>query len=91
MFLIEGSGKAILYTGDIRAEAWWINSLVQSPILLPYATGRSRLDCIYLDTTFATKSEPYREFPSKAQGLQELLGTCNGGHFYRATPIFSFD
>ena len=23
MFLIEGDGKAILYTGDIRAEPWW--------------------------------------------------------------------
>ena len=22
MFLIEGSGKAVLYTGDIRAETW---------------------------------------------------------------------
>lgn len=74
MFLIEGDGKAILYTGDIRAEVWWVNSLVQNPVLLPYTLGPRRLDCIYLDTTFATKNQPYREFPSKAAGIQELLG-----------------
>lgn len=73
MFLIEGDGKAILYTGDIRAETWWVNSIVQNPVLLPYTCGSRRLDCVYLDTTFATKSEPYREFPSKADGIRELL------------------
>ncbi|KAL6711108.1 hypothetical protein ACN47E_006983 [Coniothyrium glycines] len=73
MFLVEGNGKAILYTGDIRAETWWVNSLVQNPVLLPYATNHSNLDCIYLDTTFATKKEPYQVFPSKADGIRELL------------------
>ncbi|KAF2450597.1 hypothetical protein P171DRAFT_142500 [Karstenula rhodostoma CBS 690.94] len=73
MFLLEGGGKAILYTGDIRAETWWVNSLVQNPILLPYTLGPRRLDCMYLDTTFATKSHPYREFQSKAEGINELL------------------
>ncbi|KAG9188520.1 hypothetical protein G6011_02443 [Alternaria panax] len=28
---------------------------------------------MYLDTTFATTEEPHRQFPSKAQGIQELL------------------
>ncbi|KAF2273485.1 uncharacterized protein EI97DRAFT_383564 [Westerdykella ornata] len=73
MFLIEGNGKAVLYTGDIRAETWWVNSIVQNPVILPYTCGSRRLDCIYLDTTFATKSSPYREFPSKADGIRELL------------------
>jgi hypothetical protein len=73
MFLIEGHGKAVLYTGDIRAETWWVNSIVQNPILLPYTLGDRRLDCIYLDTTFATKREPYKTFPSKAEGIRELI------------------
>lgn len=73
MFLIEGNGKAILYTGDIRAETVWINALVQNPVLLPYTMGVLRLDCMYLDTTFATKSKPYQEFPTKAEGIRELL------------------
>jgi hypothetical protein len=73
MFLIEGDGKAVLYTGDIRAETWWINSMVQNPVLIPYTLGKRRLDCMYLDTTFATKSQPYKEFPSKAEGIRELL------------------
>ncbi|KAK6436667.1 hypothetical protein LTR95_007139 [Oleoguttula sp. CCFEE 5521] len=37
MFLIEGNGKAILYTGDIRSEIWWVNALTRHPILIPYA------------------------------------------------------
>jgi hypothetical protein len=73
MFMIEGDGKAVLYTGDIRAETWWVNSLVQNPVLLPYTLGKRRLNCMYLDTTFATKREPYRDFPSKAEGIRELL------------------
>lgn len=73
MFLIEGDGRAILYTGDVRAEPWWVNSITQNPLLLPYTCGLRQLDCIYLDTTFATHDEPYRHFPTKAEGLKELL------------------
>lgn len=73
MFLIEGDGKAVLYTGDVRAEPWWVNSIAQSPSLLPYSAGVKILDCLYLDTTFATHEEPYRDFPTKAEGLKELL------------------
>ncbi|KKK15003.1 hypothetical protein AOCH_003849 [Aspergillus ochraceoroseus] len=73
MFLIEGDGKAILYTGDIRAEAWWVNSLIRHPILIPYTLGNKRLDKIYLDTTFAHTSHAYDDFPSKAEGIAELL------------------
>jgi hypothetical protein len=73
MFLIEGDGKAVLYTGDIRAETWWVNSIVQNPVLLPYTLGDRRLDCMYLDSTFATKREPYKTFPSKAEGICELI------------------
>ncbi|TQB75382.1 hypothetical protein MPDQ_003070 [Monascus purpureus] len=73
MFLIEGNGKAVLYTGDIRAETWWVSSLVRHPVLIPYALGSKRLDKLYLDTTFARASNIYRTFPSKAEGIAELL------------------
>ena len=99
MFLIEGQGKAILYTGDIRgkiltlsylsvpqagrstcklltqkqAESWWVKSLTRHPALVPYACGLKTLDKIYLDTTFAIKSNIYKHFPSKADGIKELL------------------
>jgi hypothetical protein len=55
------------------AEPWWVNSLVRHPILLPYTLGSKRLDKIYLDSTFARASHIYRTFPSKAEGLAELL------------------
>lgn len=73
MFLIEGDGKAVLYTGDIRAEPWWVNTLVRNPILIPYTLGGKRLDKIYLDTTFARADNVCHSFPSKADGLAELL------------------
>ena len=74
MFLIEDDAKAILYTGDVRAEPWWVNSIVQNPFVLPYSSGHRRLDCLYLDTTFSAHDDTYRYFPTKAEGLRELLG-----------------
>ncbi|RMD40128.1 hypothetical protein DV735_g5001, partial [Chaetothyriales sp. CBS 134920] len=72
-FLIQDQASAIFYTGDIRAEPWWVNSLVQNPYIMPYTCGIKTLDCIYLDTTFASHNCVYRRFPSKADGLKELL------------------
>jgi DNA cross-link repair 1C protein len=95
MFLIEGDGKAILYTGDLRSETWLVNSLVQNPFLLPYATGVKTLDTVYLDTTFATKAQPYRKFPSKADGISELLSKVkeypNNTKFYFMSWTFGYE
>ncbi|KAF1988519.1 hypothetical protein K402DRAFT_411468 [Aulographum hederae CBS 113979] len=91
MFLVQtphsspAGEKAILYTGDIRAETWWVNCLVRNPVLLPYTLGSKCLDNLYLDTTFATKSVPYRQFPSKAEGLKELISKIGQ---YPADTIF---
>ncbi|KAH9821204.1 hypothetical protein DFH28DRAFT_1120585 [Melampsora americana] len=56
--------KSILYTGDIQAEPWWIESLTKESILAPFLDfnhfnhlkdhhhhPRIRLDNIYLDTS----------------------------------------
>ena len=67
--VIEDNVKAVLYTGDIRSEPWFVNNLARQPTILPYASGLKRLDCIYLDTSH---TEPV-EFPTKAEGLKELL------------------
>ncbi len=85
MFLIEHDSGAILYTGDIRSEPWWVNTPVRNPVLLPYTTGLKRLDRIYLDTTFALKEDLYRSFPSKAEGIRELLGKV---HQYPPETLF---
>lgn len=87
MFLIEGDGKAVLYTGDIRAERWWVNSLVRHPVLIPYTLGSKKLDKIYLDTTFASINHVCRSFPSKAEGLRELLQKVEA---YPKETIFYF-
>ena len=73
MFLIEDEQTAVLYTGDIRSEIWWVNNLARNPAMLLYSSGIRRLDNMYLDTTFATKSDRFRSFPPKAAGIKELL------------------
>ncbi|KAF5536249.1 hypothetical protein FMEXI_10421 [Fusarium mexicanum] len=69
MFLIEGDKKAVLYTGDIRSEPWFVNTISRSPSLIEYTSGIKTLDKIYLDTSF-TENVP---FQTKAQGIAELL------------------
>lgn len=69
MFLIEGNGRAVLYTGDIRAEPWVVNALARNPCIIEYTAGLKTLDCIYLDTSFTEDVA----FPTKAEGLAELL------------------
>lgn len=61
-------------TGGQLAEPWWVNSIVRHPVLIPYTNlGNKRLNKIYLDTTFAVASNIFRTFPSKAEGIAELL------------------
>ncbi len=83
MFLIEGGGKAILYTGDIRCEPYFVNNIRRNPLLIEYTSGLKKLDCIYLDTTF---TEPIH-FPTKAEGLTELLKKVSK---YPADTVFHF-
>lgn len=69
------------------AEAWWVNTLTRNPILIPYTSGIKTLDKIYLDTTFATRARPYQVFPSKADGLRELLEKVK---HYPPNTVFQF-
>lgn len=87
MFLIEDDTNAILYTGDIRSEPWWVQSLIRNPIVLPYTHGLKRIDKIYLDTTFASKKGHCRKFPAKADGLKELLEKVSK---YPTDTVFHF-
>lgn len=84
MFLFEGHGKAVLYTGDIRSEPWMVNNLSRNPLLIEYTSGLKTLDCIYLDTS-NTKDIT---FPTKAAGLQELLSKVSK---YPPDTVFHFE
>ncbi|KAK2593267.1 hypothetical protein QQS21_009032 [Conoideocrella luteorostrata] len=70
MFLIEDEGKAVLYTGDVRAEPWFVNSIARNPVLLEYTCGLRKLDKLYLDTSFLDDIA----FQSKSEGISYLLG-----------------
>jgi hypothetical protein len=78
MFLFECEGKAVLFTGDTRAEPWFVNSLVRNPSLMPYMKGFRKLDSIYIDSTFSYRLDyrfqnHYIEFPTNTDGTWELL------------------
>jgi DNA cross-link repair 1C protein len=81
--VIENDANAILYTGDIRSEPWFVNSLARNPCLIEYTCGLKRLDCIYLDTSNTGPTT----FPSKADGLKELLRKVSK---YPADTVFHF-
>ncbi|KAH7276037.1 hypothetical protein B0J15DRAFT_375146, partial [Fusarium solani] len=83
MFLIESDNKAILYTGDIRSEPWFVNTISRNPNLAEYTSGLKTLDKIYLDTSF-TEDVP---FQTKAQGIAELL--CKVSK-YPSDTVFHF-
>lgn len=61
--------------------------MIRHPILIPYTLGQKRLEKLYLDTTFASKKNPLREFPSKAEGLAELLQKVEA---YPSDTVFYF-
>ncbi len=68
--VFEDDRSAALYTGDTRCEPWFVNALVRSPCLVPYAAGLRTLDTVYLDTTHVDKD---LTFQTKADGLRDLL------------------
>lgn len=69
MFLIEDAHHAVLYTGDIRSEPWFVNAVARNPAVVEYTCGIKTLDKIYLDTSFI-QNVP---FQTKANGIAELL------------------
>jgi len=81
--VFESDGNAVLYTGDIRSEPWFVNNLTRNPFLIEYTTGLKTLDCIYLDTS---NLDPIT-FPTKAEGLKELLQKVSR---YPADTVFHF-
>ncbi|TDZ30750.1 Protein artemis [Colletotrichum spinosum] len=69
MFLIEDGKYAILYTGDIRSEPWFVNAIARNPAIVEYTSGIKVLDKIYIDTSFI-QDVP---FEPKSAGIAELL------------------
>lgn len=81
--MVEGQGKAILYTGDMRSEPWFVNSIVRNPLLIEYTSGLKTLDKIYLDTSI---TQDYK-FQSKDEGIAELLRKVAS---YPSDTVFHF-
>jgi DNA cross-link repair 1C protein len=67
--VFEDKYNAVLYTGDVRSEPWFVNSIARKPFLVEYTSGIKTLRKIYLDTSFVD-NEP---FQTKGEGIAELL------------------
>lgn len=80
---------AVLCTGDLRAEAWWRESLHASPQLFPYLSGLKRLDNIYFDSTFAYRGEPYIEMPPNNAGIHTAI--CMLKNYPQNDPEICFE
>ncbi|CEJ80107.1 hypothetical protein VHEMI00312 [[Torrubiella] hemipterigena] len=91
MFLIEGGGRAILYTGDIRCEPWHIECLANKSCLLEYTSGIKILDKIYLDTSHLGDVH----FQPNAQGIADLVRKVtqypNDTIFYLHSRTFGYE
>jgi len=81
--VFEGYGKAVLYTGDIRSEPWFVNAIARNPCMVEYSSGLKTLDTIYLDTSFIDDIA----FQTKAEGIRELLQKVSR---YPPDTIFHF-
>jgi hypothetical protein len=89
MFLIQApNGPAVLYTGDVRAEPWFVDSLSHLPSLIPYTCGNKSLDCIYADTTFAYRGEPYIDIAPNTDGIRILIEQIER---YPDSTVFMFN
>lgn len=89
--MFEGNGNAVLYTGDIRSEPWWINTIARSPAMIGYTSGLKTLDKVYLDTSFTSDIT----FQTKAEGLQELIDKVSkypeNTNFYFSSWTFGYE
>lgn len=99
MFLIQMWSKSVLYTGDIRAEAWWVEALTKEPLLAPFMGSHQPdrhnhqsehklhppLDNIYLDTSgLFSKKEVLSKVPDLHWSVSHL-------HVIRIEPGFTLD
>lgn len=81
--------KHVLCTGDVRAETWFVDALRYHPALMPYTFGFGArpLDCIYLDTTYGYRDEPFQDIVSNRVGIESLISLISQ---YPDTTVFVF-
>lgn len=82
MFLVDGPYGAVLHTGDVRAEPWFVESLTRNPHLQqfiplpqsiwppPEGSPIRMLEAIYIDTAMLVV---LRDLPPKEQAASDLV------------------
>lgn len=96
--LVDGVQRAVLVTGDVRIEPWWLDALNHNPLVAPYlpsATGGEHratkpLDCIYLDTSNVLLKEELLTKVRRAQvclAPRAMLTRLACTHSLRTRPL----
>ncbi|KAI0362982.1 hypothetical protein BV20DRAFT_234269 [Pilatotrama ljubarskyi] len=89
MFLVEGAKGAVLHTGDLRAEPWFLESLRHNPFIQRYidtsdiftpfprrsspTASLPKLDAIYLDTACLLNNYDVPTKSGAASGIASLM------------------
>ncbi|KAJ3413749.1 Protein artemis [Chytridiales sp. JEL 0842] len=73
MFLIESASNIVLYTGDMRADASFVEALLKKPVMKNLEGKLKVIDKVYLDTTFC--SAKFYEFPTKQVSVDAIVKT----------------
>ncbi|KAJ3267508.1 hypothetical protein HK104_005814, partial [Borealophlyctis nickersoniae] len=75
-FLIQGDNGTVLYTGDLRADSYFLDGIRSCRHLLNADGEFIDIRRIYLDTTFARPS--HIAFPSKEESVTALIDVLRG-------------
>ena len=70
------------------AEPWWVEQIARHPVMVPYSLGLRRLEKIYLDTSCAHSVSVHKEYPTKAEGIRELVEKMR---MYPRDTVFHFN
>lgn len=76
MFLFEGKGKSVLYTGDTRLEPWVLTGLKHERALYKYIFGPRKLDNIYFEMIFAKRNKAANLLPND-EGISRIIELVN--------------
>ncbi|KAE8216678.1 hypothetical protein CF327_g144 [Tilletia walkeri] len=78
MFLVEGPRGAVLHTGDVRAEPWWIEKLRREPVLQRWIAWEDPSDSQSWATGFAGDQDQPASMPFESTLVVPGASTTNG-------------
>ncbi|CAD6888300.1 unnamed protein product [Tilletia laevis] len=89
MFLIEGPRGAVLHTGDVRAEPWWIEKLRREPVLQRWIAWDDPNDSQGWATSFGDDGDRPASMPFESTLAPPTALTASGQASHSRLPSSS--